>query len=532
MPALITAFEAKTPAASFHVHFPTIFAPPNSLTMNQKDKSGKRPRIVKVTVKKASEKRPPKTEGYSRPGTDRPYADRDGRPAEKRRDDKPSYGDRNDQKKSYNKAGAEKASGARSGDYKPAKGAYRDKTEYSDKAATGKTYRKAGADSGATRAEDMGSGGGGSRVKSSYGDRPAHKKTYTKAESYKPKGSGKAEQGSDAGAYHEKPAYGDKPAPRKTYGKAVGGKATRTGSADHGPEKRSYSDKPAKGGYRSKERDEHDRPKAGGSRKTYPARNERPGRPSSAEKRGSGERKGGADGLIRLNKYLADAGVCSRREADDLIKAGVVTVNGKIVNEVGTKVRPEDKVIYGGQTLSREKLRYVLLNKPKGYITTSDDPFDRKTVMELVKDACSERIYPVGRLDRNTLGLLLFTNDGELAKKLMHPRFGVKKLYHVELDKPLTKADLLKIAEGVELEDGLAEVDKIAWVEKVESKNEVGIELHSGKNRIVRRIFEHMGYKVVKLDRVIFGGLTKLNLNRGRHRHLTPKEIAMLKMIK
>lgn len=236
--------------------------------------------------------------------------------------------------------------------------------------------------------------------------------------------------------------------------------------------------------------------------------------------------------MIRLNKYLADAGVCSRREADDLIKAGVVTVNGKIVNEVGTKVRPEDKVIYGGQTLSREKLRYVLLNKPKGYITTSDDPFDRKTVMELVREACTERIYPVGRLDRNTLGLLLFTNDGELAKKLMHPRFGVKKLYHVELDKPLTKADLLKIAEGVELEDGLAEVDKIAWVEKAESKNEVGIELHSGKNRIVRRIFEHMGYKVVKLDRVIFGGLTKLNLTRGRYRHLTPKEIAMLKMIK
>jgi 23S rRNA pseudouridine2605 synthase len=236
--------------------------------------------------------------------------------------------------------------------------------------------------------------------------------------------------------------------------------------------------------------------------------------------------------LIRLNKYLADAGICSRREADDLIKAGVVSVNGRIVSEVGTKVKPEDKVVYGGQTLSREKPRYVLLNKPKGFITTSDDPFERKTVMELVKNACDERIYPVGRLDRNTLGLLLFTNDGELAKKLMHPRHGVKKLYHVELDKPLTKNDLLKIASSIELEDGLAEVDKISWVNTDESKKEVGIEIHSGKNRIVRRIFETLDYKVIKLDRVTFAGLTKLNLPRGRWRHLTPKEIGMLKSIK
>lgn len=236
--------------------------------------------------------------------------------------------------------------------------------------------------------------------------------------------------------------------------------------------------------------------------------------------------------LIRLNKYLADAGICSRREADDLIKAGVVSVNGRIVSEVGTKVKPEDKVVYGGQTLNREKPRYILLNKPKGYITTSDDPYERKTVMELVKGACDERIYPVGRLDRNTLGLLLFTNDGELAKKLMHPRHGVKKLYHVELDKPLTKNDLLKIGAGVELEDGIADVDKISWVNTDDSKKEVGIEIHSGKNRIVRRIFESLGYKVIKLDRVTFAGLTKLNLPRGRWRHLSPKEIGMLKSIK
>ncbi len=253
---------------------------------------------------------------------------------------------------------------------------------------------------------------------------------------------------------------------------------------------------------------------------------------SKGSKSFSGERNPTQSDTIRLNKYLADAGVCSRREADELIKAGVVKVNGEIVTEMGTKVSIHDKVIYGGQTLSREKLRYVLLNKPKDFITTSDDPFNRKTVMELVSKACSERIYPVGRLDRNTLGLLLFTNDGELAKRLMHPRHKVKKLYHVELDKALTKGDMLKIVEGIELEDGSAEVDKIAYVQDADSKKEVGLELHSGKNRIVRRIFESLGYKVVRLDRVMYAGLTKLNLTRGHWRHLTPREVAMLKMIK
>ncbi|NOU47841.1 MAG: rRNA pseudouridine synthase [Bacteroidales bacterium] len=237
-------------------------------------------------------------------------------------------------------------------------------------------------------------------------------------------------------------------------------------------------------------------------------------------------------GIIRLNKYLADSGVCSRREADVLIQAGTVTVNGVVVTEMGMKVSVNDKVNYGGQTLNRETLRYVLLNKPKDYITTSEDPYERKTVMELVTNACTERIYPVGRLDRNTTGLLLFTNDGDLAKKLMAPRYNVSKLYHVELDKPLTKADLLRIADGIELEDGIAEIDEIAWVTDAESKKEVGIKIHSGKNRVVRRIFEAAGYEVVKLDRVIFAGLTKLNLTRGKYRHLTPKEIALLKAIK
>ena len=273
-----------------------------------------------------------------------------------------------------------------------------------------------------------------------------------------------------------------------------------------------------------------------------PTTSDRPARPRSFEKSsgpgrtGSSSRKIAAPknetGLIRLNKFLADAGVCSRREADVLITAGTVTVNGEVITELGHKVSIYDKVNYGGQTLNRETLRYVLLNKPKGYITTSDDPFDRKTVMELVTNACSERIYPVGRLDRNTTGLLLLTNDGELAKKLMHPRHGVSKLYHVELDKPITKQDILRIGEGVELEDGIAEVDEIAWVANAESKKEVGIQIHSGKNRIVRRIFESIGYEVIKLDRVIFAGLTKHNLPRSKWRHLLPKEISLLKGIK
>ena len=239
-----------------------------------------------------------------------------------------------------------------------------------------------------------------------------------------------------------------------------------------------------------------------------------------------------ATGEIRLNKYLADCGICSRREADELIKAGCVTVNGEIVTTMGYKVKTEDKVVYGGQTLNREKLRYILLNKPKGYITTSDDPFERDTVMELVQDACEERIFPVGRLDRNTTGLLLFTNDGDLTKVLTHPSSEVSKLYQVTLDKPLTKNDMLRIADGIELDDGPIAADSIAYVEGDESKKEIGIELHSGRNRIVRRIFEHLGYEVEKLDRVMFAGLDKYKLPRGTWRFLTDEEVHLLKGIK
>ena len=237
------------------------------------------------------------------------------------------------------------------------------------------------------------------------------------------------------------------------------------------------------------------------------------------------------DAPIRLNRYLANAGICSRREADKLIASGSVSINGEVVTELGTKVGPKDKVQFGGETLSREKLRYILLNKPKDYLTTSSDPQNRRTVMSLVEKACRERIYPVGRLDRNTTGLLLFTNDGEMAKKLMHPKYQIKKIYHVYLDKNLTKKDLMSIAEGFELEDGFIQPDGIAYVADVNDKKQVGIELHSGKNRIVRRIFEHLGYQVVRLDRVFYAGLTKKDLPRGKWRFLTEKEINLLKRV-
>lgn len=235
--------------------------------------------------------------------------------------------------------------------------------------------------------------------------------------------------------------------------------------------------------------------------------------------------------LVRLNKYIANSGICSRREADDLIRAGVIKVNGKVVTELGTKVHPSDKIQYGDQAISNEKKRYLLLNKPKGVVTTTKDPHAKNTVMELIAGACKERIYPVGRLDRNTTGLLLFTNDGDLAKKLTHPGHKVKKLYHVALDQNLKKADMLKIAAGVELEDGLVQVDGIAYDQDATSKKEIGIELHSGKNRVVRRLFESFGYKVTKLDRVLFAGLTKKNLPRGKWRLLEEKEVNLLKML-
>ena len=232
---------------------------------------------------------------------------------------------------------------------------------------------------------------------------------------------------------------------------------------------------------------------------------------------------------LRLNKFLANAGVCSRREADEFIQAGVVTVNGEVVTELGTKILRTDEVKFHDAPVSLEKKVYVLLNKPKDYVTTSDDPQQRKTVMDLVKNVCPERIYPVGRLDRNTTGVLLLTNDGDLASKLTHPKFLKKKVYHVHLDKNLTAHDMEQIREGITLEDGEIKADAIEYADE-RDKAQVGIEIHSGKNRIVRRIFESLGYRVTKLDRVQFAGLTKKNLRRGDWRFLTEKEVDMLRM--
>ena len=232
---------------------------------------------------------------------------------------------------------------------------------------------------------------------------------------------------------------------------------------------------------------------------------------------------------LRLNKFLANAGICSRREADDFIQAGVVTVNGEVVTELGTKILRTDEVKFHDQPVTIEKKVYVLLNKPKDYVTTSDDPQQRKTVMDLVKNACPERIYPVGRLDRNTTGVLLLTNDGDLASKLTHPKYLKKKIYHVYLDKNVTARDLQQILEGIQLEDGEIKADDVQYAHPTDKK-QVGIEIHSGKNRIVRRIFESLGYRVQKLDRVQFAGLTKKNLKRGDWRYLTEEEVDRLRM--
>jgi 23S rRNA pseudouridine2605 synthase len=241
------------------------------------------------------------------------------------------------------------------------------------------------------------------------------------------------------------------------------------------------------------------------------------------------EKKTNLSGEIRLNRYISNAGICSRREADNYITAGVVTINGQVCTELGTRVKPGEEVRFDGRLLNPERKVYLLLNKPKDVVTTTDDPHAEATVMDLIRDACPERVYPVGRLDKNTTGLLFFTNDGELSKKLTHPSSNIEKVYQVTLDKPLTKNHLNEISQGIELEDGLIAADAVSYVDP-EKKEEIGIEIHSGKNRIVRRIFEHLGYKIKKLDRVSFAGLTKKKIPRGKWRFLTQDEINFLRM--
>ena len=277
----------------------------------------------------------------------------------------------------------------------------------------------------------------------------------------------------------------------------------------------------------SKEGDKKDRSSKEGNRKSLGGK---PGGfPKEARSKSGKPAKASGDGSIRLNKFIAASGICSRREADELISAGLITINGKSITVLGTKVQPGDDVRYNGKRMQSERKVYLLLNKPKDYVTTTDDPKERKTVMMLVANACSERIYPVGRLDRQTTGVLLFTNDGELAKQLTHPGYNKKKIYHVHLNKGLTGNDLKQLAGGVTLEDGFIQPDGISYASS-DSKKEIGLEIHSGRNRIVRRMFEHLEYRVTKLDRVYFAGLTKKNLTRGKWRFLSDKEVSQLKM--
>lgn len=329
-------------------------------------------------------------------------------------------------------------------------------------------------------------------------------------------------------SFSDRKAYGDKSQNERrpnsdrssSAGKPFAGRDTR--SADKNTPVKRFNDKP----FRSRSTEPSapfERPKYRSDDKKWSSEerfdNKRSKKPAAAKD----------DGLIRLNRFIANAGICSRRKADELIAAGVVSVNGEPVTELGFKVDPaKDLIRYNGESLKREKNVYVLLNKPKDYITTTEDPQERKTVMSLVEKASKERIYPVGRLDRNTTGLLLMTNDGDLADKLSHPKNNITKLYNVELNKSLSQGDLNKISFGIELEDGFIKPDQVSYVAGG-SKKEVGIQIHSGKNRIVRRIFESLGYEVVKLDRVVYSNLTKKDLPRGRWRYLEEKEIIQLK---
>ena len=382
---------------------------------------------------------------------------------------------------------------------------------------------------------------GGERPQRSYGDRP----------SYNREGGDRPQR-----SYGDRPSYnregGDRPQ-RPSYGNNSGGDRPyrpRYNSGDGGdrPQRPSY------GGSSYGDRPQRPRFNSGDGQRSY--NNDRPYRPRTGGYQGGGYnrpyRPRTADynpnakyslkkqieykdiltdpnEPIRLNKFLANAGICSRREADEFITAGVVSVNGEVVTELGTKIKRTDEVKFHDEPVSIERKTYILLNKPKDCVTTSDDPQERKTVMDFVKGACKERIYPVGRLDRNTTGVLLLTNDGDLASKLTHPKYLKKKIYHVYCDKNVTKADLDQIAAGVTLDDGEIHADAISYASETD-KSQVGIEIHSGKNRIVRRIFESLGYKVIKLDRVYFAGLTKKGLRRGDWRYLTEQEVNMLRM--
>ena len=380
---------------------------------------------------------------------------------------------------------------------------------------------------------------GGERPQRSYGDRPSYG-DRTQRPSYNREGGDRPYRprfNNNEGG--ERRSYGDRPQ-RPSYNREGGDRPYRPRfNNNEGGERRSYGDRPQRPSYNREGGDRPYRPRFNNGGEGRPQGFARPQRRTGdydpnakySKKKQIEYKEQFVDPNepIRLNKFLANAGVCSRREADEFITAGVVSVNGEVVTELGTKIKRSDVVKFHDDPVSIERKVYVLLNKPKDCVTTSDDPQARLTVMDLVKGACNERIYPVGRLDRNTTGVLLLTNDGDLASKLTHPKFLKKKIYHVYLDKNLTKADMDQIAAGIQLEDGEIHADAISYADE-NKRDQVGIEIHSGKNRIVRRIFESLGYKVVKLDRVFFAGLTKKGLRRGEWRYLTEQEVNFLRM--
>ena len=392
----------------------------------------------------------------------------------------------------------------------------------------------------------------------SYGSRPQQGGYNSRGSYNSNRGgyNGRPQQGGygsrpQQGGYNSRPRFNNNAEGADQHPSTGGYQPRQQGGYNGRPQHGGYNSRPQHGGYNSNRGGGYGRPQQGG----YNSNRGGYGRPQGGgygNKRGGGFRQHtpGYDPNakysmkkrieykeenidptepLRLNKFLANAGVCSRREADEFIQAGLVTVNGQVVTELGTKILRTDEVKFHDAVVSLEKKVYVLLNKPKDYVTTSDDPQQRKTVMDLVKDVCPERIYPVGRLDRNTTGVLLLTNDGDLASKLTHPKFLKKKVYHVHLDKNITAHDLQQIRDGITLDDGEIKADAVDYADE-RDKSQVGIEIHSGKNRIVRRIFESLGYRVTKLDRVQFAGLTKKNLRRGDWRFLTEKEVDMLRM--
>ncbi len=423
----------------------------------------------------------------------------------------------------------------------------------------------------------------GQRPASTGYERPSFNRSNDDEGGFRPEGFGAGLQGQaprqqggyrprnnyNGGGYQQRGGYGQKPQqggfrprynqdgddrqgyqPRPQYAQQEGGYQPRQGG--YGQPRQGGYGQPRQGGYGQPRQGGYGQPRQGGYGQPRQGGYGQPRQGGYGQPRQGGFRKRTADynpnakyslkkrieykeqnydpnEPLRLNKFLANAGVCSRREADEFIQAGVVTVNGEVVTELGTKVLRTDVVRFHDDPVSLEKKVYVLLNKPKDYVTTSDDPQQRKTVMDLVKNACPERIYPVGRLDRNTTGVLLLTNDGDMASKLTHPKYRKKKIYHVYLDRNVTAHDMQRIAEGVILDDGEIKADDIQYADPVDKK-QVGIEIHSGKNRIVRRIFESLGYKVIKLDRVQFAGLTKKNLKRGDWRYLTEEEVDRLRM--